>query len=391
MNKTKAAILSISFMSILLNAGIIPIFSILAATLPGATPTLLKFTLSISSLFCVLFSLLTGYLDRYFPKKSLLAIGLMLYAIGGLSGGLVNSMAGLLVTRAVMGVGGGICLPLATALIADFYEGEERKETIGYALFAANFSAMLLPLIGAWLAEINWRLGFSIYAVALLILAITWFYIPAKPKVQKVSKSGSTLFHFASPVLWASFLYFFVMLLFVSLPSNLSIFIKEENLGTPTTAAIISSISTLVAMFVSLNFARIYRRTNEQMLTIGLMLCGAGFAIMSLFPGIWPSIAGNCLIGASLGMLHPLFPFMAAQATPREQSTAALALVNAGFRMGTFVSPFFFIYANSLAGVATIRGEFLLSAVIFGAAMAISALVFMHRKPLSTADASKMT
>jgi predicted MFS family arabinose efflux permease len=324
-------------------------------------------------------------MDRFLSKKIMLAIGLVLFAAGGMGGGLVNSMAGLLTTRAIMGIGAGICLPIATALIADFYKGEERKETIGYSLFVANLSAMVLPLIGTWLAEINWRLGFSIYAIALIILVLSWFYVPSKPRPQNISLSNKKPFHIASPVIWASFLYFFVMLLFVSLPSNFSVFIKEENLGTPTTAAIISSSSTCVAMLVSLNFARIYYRTSDHMLTIGLMLCGAGFAVMSLFPGIVPSVAGNCLIGASLGMLHPLFPFMATPASSSDQSTAALALVNSGFRMGTFVSPFFFIYANSLAGVVTIRGEFLLSAVIFGMGMAVSALVFLIKKPRNSA------
>jgi MFS family permease len=388
MTKTKVAILSISLLSILLNAGIIPIFSILASELPGATPNMLKFTLSISSLFCVLFSLLTGYLDRFFPKKIMLAVGLILYAIGGMSGGLVNSMTGLLVTRAVMGVGAGICLPLATAFIADFYDGEERKETFGYSLFSANFGAMLLPLIGTWLAEVNWRLGFTIYAIAILILVLTWLNIPAKPHTQNISQHGGALFNLPSPVLWASFLYFIVMLLFVSLPSNFSIFIKEENLGTPSTAAIISSLSTLVAMVVSLNFARIFRIANERMLTIGLMMCGSGFAVMSIFPGLWPTIAGNCLIGGSLGMLHPLFPFMAAQSSSHEQSTTALALVNSGFRMGTFVSPFFFLYTNSIIGVVNIRGEFLLSAIIFGLVTVISVVVFARRKPLNPVEKS---
>ena len=388
MTKTKTAILSISLLSILLNAGIIPIFSILATELPGATPNLLKFTLSISSLFCVLFSLLTGYLDRFFTKKSLLAIGLILYGVGGMGGGLANSMTGLLVTRAVMGIGGGICLPLATAFIADFYEGEERKETFGYSLFAANLSAMLLPLIGTWLAEINWRLGFTIYAIAFLVMVLAWLNIPARPRPQARSEQAGKPTRLASPVLWATFLYFIVMLLFVSLPSNFSIFIQQEKFGTPTMAAVVGGLLTLVAMIVSLYFARIYRFAKEQMLTIGLMLSGLGFAVMSIFPGLWPTIIGNCLIGGSLGMLHPLFPFMAAQAATRDQSTAALALVNSGFRMGTFVSPFFFIYADSLARVENIRGEFLLSACIFGLVMAASGLVLSRKKPSLPAESA---
>ncbi len=386
MTKTKAAILSISLLSILLNAGIVPIFSILADSVPGATANSLRFTLSISSLFCVIFSLLTGYLDRYIPKKVLLAVGLILYAAGGMGGGLVNSMTGLLATRAVMGIGAGICLPLATAFIADFYAGEERKQTIGYSLFTANLGAMLLPLLGTKLAMINWRLGFLIYIVPLLILIFTWLFIPGQPLPQKETLPSGKLFVFTGPVLWASFLYFFVMMLFVSLPSNFSIYMKEEALGSPTAVAVISSISTLAAMFLSLSFARIYRLANEWMLTMGFILCGAGFAVMAAIPTLGSVVLGNILIGASLGLLHPLFPFMGAQAAPREQSTAALALVTSGFRMGTFVSPFFFLYANSIIGIETIRGEFLLAASLFFLAMLVSALVFALGKRVNPVE-----
>jgi hypothetical protein len=61
-----------------------------------------------------------------------------------------------------------------------------------------------------------------------------------------------------------------------------------------------------------------------------------------------------------MGLFHPYFPYKAVQTAPQEQATSALSLVSSGFRMGAFVSPFFFLYAGSLAMVTNIRGEFLL-------------------------------
>ena len=380
MTKTKFAILSISILTILLNGAIGQLFSILSDQLPGATPEALKLTLSISSIFCVISSLLTGYLDRYLPKKTLLAAGLILFAAGGLGGGLVNTMNGLLVTRAVIGIGAGICLPLATAFIADFYEGEEVKETIGYSLFAASFSNMVFPLIGTWLAELNWRLGFLIYGISLPILVLTMLWIPNVPKAQTSTSQRKQLFYFSAPVMWASFLYFFSMVFFVSLPNNVSVFIKQESLGRPSIAAWINALSVLVSMFFSLKFAAIYRRIEMWTLPIGLFSLGLGFVLISVFPQLWAVTLGHVFILGFLGLLHPLFPFMATRDTPQESSTSALAMVSSGFRMGTFVSPFFFMAANPLAGITTIRGEFMLSGLIFGAAALIAVIVFARKK-----------
>ena len=380
MTKTKIAILSISFLSILMIAGIMSILSVLVEVIPGATIASLKVSISISAITCVVFSLLTGYLDQFFTKKALLYTGLVLYTAGGVGGGLINSMAGLMVTRAVLGIGAGICLPLATAFIADFYEGEERKVTIGYSIFAANLAIMILPLIGAWLARYNWRFGFSIYGIALVVLILTWLYIPDRPVNKALGESKRKLFYFSRPVVIAAFLYFICMVLFMSLASNLSILIKAEMLGTPSTAAWINAVATLVSMLLSLNFSRIYRLTDKWMLPLGLFTLSLGFAVMGIFSSLWPVILGHSLISGALGLLHPLFPFMATQSTPREHSTSAMSLVTAGFRLGTFASPFFFLLVNPLVGVNTIRSEFSLSAVIFCITAAICVILIIKQQ-----------
>jgi len=64
-------------------------------------------------------------------------------------------------------------------------------------------------------------------------------------------------------------------------------------------------------MFFSHNFARIYGFSKDWMLTAGLAFCGLGFISMSFFKGLWPVFLGQSLIGASMGMFHPYFPYKA--------------------------------------------------------------------------------
>jgi len=382
MKNTKIAILSTSLLNILINAGIVPVMSILAAEIPDAVPVALKFTLSISSIFFVTFGLAVGFLDRYVSRKRLLLLGLLLYAAGGMGGGFVNSMSGLLISRAVLGMGGGICIPLANAYIADLFEGEERQKMVGQSLFAANLGAMALPLVGTWLAQINWRLGFLIYIVALIAFCLSWVNLPdIKPDIQQNRKKE--MFYFSRPVVRAAFLYFFVMVLFAALPSNFSLFVAQENLGTASFAAWHSTFSTLSAMLISPFFSQIYKALKMWMIPVGFLICGAGFAALAFFHGMWASFTGNVLIGASLGLLHPLFPYMAMQGTPREQSSSAQALVTSGFRMGVFVSPFFFLAANQLGHFESIRSEFLLSFVVLalGAIASVVVMVIRAKNP----------
>ena len=386
MSKTKTAILSTSLLNILMNAGIVPVMSILASEIPNADPSALKFTLSISSIFFVIFGLSASFLERLLPRKKLLLIGLLLYAAGGMGGGLVNSVSGLLISRAFLGIGGGICIPLTNAYIADLFDGEERRKTIGQSLFAANLGAMVLPLIGTWLAQLNWRLGFLIYLVAIIAFVLSWKFLPDLQLDLEPSGKPRSLFYFSGPVVWAAAIYFFVMVLFAALPSNFSLFVAEEKLGSASFAAWHSTFSTLSAMVISPLFPQIYQLLKKWMIPIGFLICGAGFFVLAQLNGIWASYAGNVLIGASLGLLHPLFPYMAMQGTPREHSSSAQALVTSGFRLGVFVSPFFFLLANSILDFSSIRGEFLLSALLFGIGVIVSGAVLSNlvRRPVNT-------
>ena len=64
--------------------------------------------------------------------------------------------------------------------MADFYEGDERPKMIGYTNSTANITGIFMPLLAASLAVINWRYAFGVYALGLLVLALTWIVIPLK-------------------------------------------------------------------------------------------------------------------------------------------------------------------------------------------------------------------
>jgi len=269
-------------------------------------------------------------------------------------------------------------VPLLSQVSAAFYEGEERKKAIGASFFAANLSAMVLPLIGATLAETNWRYAFVVYGVALLVLVFTALFIPNREKLQR--NSEFRLFYVSRTVLLAASGYFFVTMLFLSLPSNISVFLESENIGTPSTVAWINSSSTMVSMFVSLSFARIYSIFKDRIFSVGLLLCGLGFATIAFSHGLPAVLLGKVLIGSTMGMLHPFFSYKVTQSTPKEHATSALSLVNSGFRMGTFVSPLFFFGANSLLGITTIRGEFTLVSMVLLGAMVVFTFLFQYSR-----------
>lgn len=368
MKLTRAAILSISTLTILMNAAVVPLLSSISAAFPQADPTLIKMSLSLPALFSILFSLLTGLLARFVPKKLLLTGGLLLYSLGGIGGGFTTTIFGFLAMRALLGAGSGVIAPLANDFVADFYEGDERPKMIGYTNSTANITGIFMPLLAASLAVINWRYAFGVYALGLLVLALTWIVIPLKKPIPVSATNKKPLIVLSPAALGPALWLFIMVLVFYTIPSNLSVFVKSEGIGSPSTAALVISISTFASTLLNLAFAPIYARLKDWILPFGFFFCALGFLAITGIASLATLIFGEILLGIALGLLFPYFPLKVIENTTPEETTGALAVLSSAFSIGMFLSPIFFFGTSSLLKITQIRGEFLVATVLFSAA-----------------------
>ena len=381
MKLTKAAILSISTLTILMNAAIVPLLSSITSAFPDASSTLIKMSLSLPALTSIGFSLLTGLLARYIPKKFLLAGGLVLYSLGGIGAGFTTSIEGFLVLRALLGAGSGVIAPLASDFVADFYDGGQRAKMIGYSNSAANITGIFMPILAASLAVINWRFAFGVYALGLVVLALTWFSIPLVKPASGTAGQRRPIFVFTPATLGPAFSIFFLVLLFYTIPSNLSVFVNTEGIGSPSTAALVISISTFASTLLNLVFAPIYARVKDWILPIGFFFCALGFLAITGIASLAALIIGEVLIGIALGLLFPYFPLKIIEKTSPEETTGALAVLSSAFSIGMFLSPIFFFGATTLLKTDQIRSEFLLAAILFGTGFLVTSAPLLKKHP----------
>ena len=83
----RSAILSLSFLTIMSTDTVAPLVGHISASFPDVNPTLIKLTITLPSLMMIFFGLIAGLLVRVISKKAVLAIGLILYTIGGIAAG----------------------------------------------------------------------------------------------------------------------------------------------------------------------------------------------------------------------------------------------------------------------------------------------------------------
>src|SRR5438270_9335654 len=105
------------------------------------------------------FLLLGGRLADLMGRRRMFMVGLIVFALASLAGGLAQSEAWLIAARAVQGLGGAIVSPAALSIITTtFSEGSERNRALGVwgAVAGAGGAAGVL-LGGVLTSGLSWR------------------------------------------------------------------------------------------------------------------------------------------------------------------------------------------------------------------------------------------
>jgi EmrB/QacA subfamily drug resistance transporter len=105
------------------------------------------------------FLLLGGRLADLMGRRRMFMIGLVLFSVSSLAGGLAQSETWLIVARAVQGLGGAIVSPAALSIITTtFADGEERNRALGVWGAVAGAGGAAGVLLGGILTSgLNWR------------------------------------------------------------------------------------------------------------------------------------------------------------------------------------------------------------------------------------------
>jgi len=133
------------------------------------------------------FLLLGGRLADSYGRARLYRIGLVVFVLASVSGGLAVEPGLLIASRVIQGIGAALLAPAGLSLLITSYPGEqERSRALGTygAVVSAGFASG--AVLGGLLAEVTWRLVFFVNVpIGIALLAASVRLLPADPPAQK--------------------------------------------------------------------------------------------------------------------------------------------------------------------------------------------------------------
>ena len=215
-----------------------------------------------------------------------LIISLLLYGFAGSAGYFMDSLTGILIARALLGLATAGVMTGFITLIGDYYEGKELNKFMGYQSAALGIGGLSFVIVSGLLADISWRLPFLLHLLAFVILPGVLIHIK-EPIIREEVANARTpdASNFKTTFPWRKMLLingvsFFGMLTLFVFPVQLP-FLLTSKLGVESSQiGLALGLQAPIAIVVGLMFGRIKARFSfRSIYAIIFLATGINLAI----------------------------------------------------------------------------------------------------------------
>lgn len=352
-SQERKAAISLAFIYSLRMLGlfmVLPVFSLYAAKLNMARPTLVGIALGIYGLTQAMFQIPFGMLSDKIGRKPVISLGLLIFMLGSFFAGVSHNIYGVIAGRALQGMGAvGSAI---SALLADLTREENRTKAmaiIGSMVGLAFMAAMVLgPIINGFITVsgifiLAGILGF----IGILVLLI----LVPKPTKQVFHREAETLPALFSTVLKDKELlrldlgvlisHAILTATFVALPISLqqTAMLSEHAQGMFYLPILLVAFLAMIPLIISAE--------KKQMMKLFLLLSIGALALAEFILGIFHT--SLVMIAVGLTIFFTAFSFLEASLPSLISKRAPAA--SKGTAMGVYsTSQFFGMFLGGVCG-----------------------------------------
>lgn len=332
---------------------------------PDTNVALIQMIITIPSLISIPLGLVAARLAKTFYKKALIVFGTCCYLVGGILPYFLHGSAEIILgCSCIIGVGMGIAMTAITALICEFFQGEERGGMLGlYAAFIA-IGGTLASLLGGRLGASIWYHAFLAYLILIPIIICEIIFLPKGHLDQDEAGTGEEVKQSKrmSKQVWLIALTGFVFYVCINaINNNAAMLVAERSIGGSVEASYITTCYTIAGLVTGVFTGKIVMKLQRKSIAaayilgaVGLLIVFSGTSVPVICIGAFIAGVGFCIF-ASTANFH-----VSEMSTP-STLTFSVAFLSAIINLGQAFSPVIVNAVSSAAG-AEVRTRFVTAA-----------------------------
>lgn len=344
-----------------------------------------KLLLTLPALLTAIGAPVAGAIIDQFGRKRLLAAAVALYGLAGGSGLVLNTLPGLLVGRALLGLSVGAIMTTSIALIADYFQGARRNQVMGLQAAFMGYGGVAFLTLGGFLAGIGWRMPFLIYLTAFVVLPLVIWALtePARessPQTAMPDHPNEPAPRIPTAAIALIYLVTFgMMVAFYMIPVQIPFYLRGFDGVSSTATGLAIAACTLASALVSMRYGSLKARFGfASILAMLFGLMGAGYVIISQGATYAVVFGGLVIAGFGLGLLLPNMNVWLNAIAPATIRGKALGGLTTSMFLGQFCSPILLQPVANRVGLKSAYG--LVGMLLIGLAVGTVGLVLWSRK-----------
>ena len=323
---------------------VIPVFSLLALDLKGATPLLIGVALGAYALTQAFLQLPFGICSDRIGRKPVIALGLGLFILGSAMGVVVEDIYWMIVARLLQGA--GAISSTLFALIADLTRPDVRTRAnagLGASVGLAFGTAFLIaPFLGGWMGLTGIFALITLMALISLVILLCWVPTPQQRAVVSEPTWSMIKTVLRMPVLLKIDFGAFIATVGLSSIFFITPLVLHEH-GFAKSDLWKVYLPMLLLGGITMLCATIYAETRNRYRAV--MMVGAGLFLISFllswagkeWDGVPLYLAALFIFFMGFNVFEPIFPSLLTRMTTPQSKGTASGIYSFSHFMGNFI------------------------------------------------------
>lgn len=315
-----------------------PVLGAVSEHYPDVGVSFVQMLVTAPTFLSIIVALTSGWLVLKISKKKMLVFAGFVAGITGFLPFLADSFWLLFACRVVYGVGLGLATALNTAVVAEFFEGDERVTVMGIQAASVGAGMTVVTTGSGILGNYGFRTAYFINIIGFLCMLLIGMLLPETGVAEAAGEKTKIRL---TPEVWKlTFMIGVECLFLIAFNTNIGMHLGGELAGNAGATGNLTGVFSASQILMGVILGYVTKRTGKYTLSAAYLSFAIGAVFLVLFPSnLFLLMIGAVFCGFSQGMFIPTAMVGASNAVEPVATAMASAVLTCGMCFGQLISP----------------------------------------------------